>query len=71
MDTMFFSESWLNQLWLNRIIRLSLDFEIFKPQGKLAGQIQAIWSVSVASDMVQTVRKELLSDAGTGVTFIL
>ncbi|QMV14478.1 AraC family transcriptional regulator [Vibrio spartinae] len=50
---------------------MSLDFEIFKPQGKLAGHIQAIWSVSVASDTVQTVRKELLSDAGTGVTFIL
>ncbi|EKO3499547.1 helix-turn-helix domain-containing protein [Vibrio fluvialis] len=50
---------------------MDLDFEIFKPQGLLAGQIQAIWSVSVAPETEQTVRRQLLSDAGTGVTFIL
>jgi len=50
---------------------LNLEFEIFKPQGMLAGYVQAIWSVSVKPDTVQTVRKQLLSDAGTGVVFIL
>lgn len=50
---------------------MNLEFEIFKPQGMLAGYVQAIWSVSVKPDTVQTVRKQLLSDAGTGVVFIL
>ncbi|MFA0373097.1 AraC family transcriptional regulator, partial [Vibrio sp. 10N.222.54.F6] len=50
---------------------MNLDFDIFKPQGMLGGHIQAIWSVSVEPDTAQTVRRQLLSDAGTGVTFIL
>lgn len=50
---------------------MNLEFEIFKPQGMLAGYVQAIWSVSVKPDTAQTVRKQLLSDAGTGVVFIL
>jgi hypothetical protein len=50
---------------------LNLDFDIFKPQGMLAGHIQAIWSVSVEPDTTQIVRRRLLSDAGTGVMFIL
>lgn len=53
------------------MIRLNLDFEIFKPQGILGGHIQAIWSVSVEPDTAQNVRRQLLSDAGTGVAFIL
>lgn len=48
-----------------------MEFEIFKPQGVLAGYVQAIWVVSVEPDATQTVRKQLLSDAGTGVVFIL
>lgn len=48
-----------------------MEFEIFKPQGILADYVQAIWSVSVESDTAQTVRKQLLSDAGTGLVFIL
>ncbi|MFD2176310.1 helix-turn-helix domain-containing protein [Veronia pacifica] len=50
---------------------MKLDLEIFKPRGRLASHIQAIWSVSVHPDTPQTVRRQLLSDAGTGVTFIL
>ncbi|MCR9736092.1 helix-turn-helix domain-containing protein [Vibrio parahaemolyticus] len=37
----------------------------------LADYVQAIWSVSVEPETVQTVRKQLLSDAGTGVVFIV
>ncbi|MGY2574547.1 helix-turn-helix domain-containing protein [Vibrio sp. C8] len=50
---------------------MNLELEIFKPKGILAGYVQAIWSVSVEPDTAQTVRKQLLSDAGTGVVFIL
>lgn len=50
---------------------MNSEFEIFKPQGMLASYVQAIWSVSVEPDAEQTVRKQLLGDAGTGVVFIL
>lgn len=50
---------------------MDLDFKIFKPQGLLTDQIQAIWSVTVECNAEQPVRKQLLSDACTGVTFIL
>ncbi|WP_226977523.1 DUF6597 domain-containing transcriptional factor [Vibrio diabolicus] len=50
---------------------MNLEFDILKPQTALAGYVQAIWSASVKPDTTQTVRKQLLSDAGTGVVFIL
>ncbi len=53
------------------MIHLNLEFDILKPQKALAGYVQAIWSASVKPDTTQTVRKQLLSDAGTGVVFIL
>lgn len=53
------------------MIHLNLEFDILKPQTALAGYVQAIWSASVKPDTTQTVCKQLLSDAGTGVVFIL
>lgn len=50
---------------------MDIDFKIFKPRGFLADQIQAIWSVFAMPATEQAVRKQLLSDAGAGIIFIL
>jgi len=52
-------------------MHLNLELEIFKPQKLLADYVQAIWSVSVEPNAEQTECKQLFSDAGTGVVFIL
>ncbi|MDC5818692.1 AraC family transcriptional regulator [Vibrio europaeus] len=48
-----------------------MDFRIVKPQGKLSGHIQAIWSVSTLDGQHNTTQKPLYCDGGSGVTFVL
>jgi len=48
-----------------------MDFKIYKPQDALADHVQGIWSVVVPADTPTAVSKQLLSDAGSGVVFIL
>ncbi|QUJ70162.1 AraC family transcriptional regulator (plasmid) [Photobacterium sp. GJ3] len=48
-----------------------MDFRIYKPQGKLADHIQAIWSVAVPENQAAAEQKLLFSDAGTGIVFNL
>jgi len=49
----------------------ALNFEIFRPKGRLSSHIQALWSVSVSSKRPVKIQKWLHSDACSGILFNL
>ncbi|GLX80198.1 hypothetical protein tinsulaeT_35380 [Thalassotalea insulae] len=48
-----------------------LNFHLFQPKGKLSPYLQGIWSASVPQWASEAVCRTLLSDACSGITFVL